>query len=284
MILRLSKETPVTDTRLVFPVAARIIRVFVCLCLISGLTACVTETTGGFNAEVSDEQALRDYIQLATGYLEQNDLANTKRHLDNAARYDRNNSEILAIWGLVYSREGEEALADESFRRALRINTGNSQARNNYAAFLFANGRYEDAYEQLQRVVQDTEYPARPQAFENLGLAALRLDRIEDAESAFSRALQLNSNLLRSSLELANLNLDKNDVLQARAYYRNFLTLLQLDNTGQNARSLWIGIRLESAMGNIENANRYGALLESAFPNSPEYIAYTSLMETLENE
>jgi type IV pilus assembly protein PilF len=252
--------------------------------LVLCLGGCVTETTGGFNVERSDEQALSDYIQLATGYLEQNDLANAKRHLENAARYDSNNSEVMAIWGLVYSKEGEDDLADESFRRSLRINSGNSKARNNYAAFLFAIGRYQDAFDQLQRVVQDTEYPARPQAFENLGLAALRLNRAEDAENAFSRALQLNSSMLRSSLELASLNLDRNDVLQARAYYRNFLTLLQLYNTGQNARSLWTGIRLEAAMGNIDNVKRYGAMLESAFASTPEYQAYVSLLDTLEDE
>jgi type IV pilus assembly protein PilF len=248
------------------------------------LGGCVTETTGGFNVERSDAQALRDYIQLATGYLEQNDLINAKRHLENAARYDSNNSEVMAIWGLVYSREGEVDLADESFRRSLRINPGNSMARNNYAAFLFANARYQDAFEQLQRVVQDTEYPARPQAFENLGLAALRINRSDEAETAFARALQLNSNLMRSSLELASLYLDKSEVLQARAYYRNFLTLVQLYNTGHNARSLWVGIRLESAMGNIDNVRRYGSLLESAFASTPEYQAYVSLLDTLENE
>jgi type IV pilus assembly protein PilF len=160
--------------------------------LIGLLSGCVTETSGGFNVERSPSKALENYINLAVGYLEQDDLPNAKRHLANATSLDGNNSEVYAIWGLVYSREGEEDLADESFRRALRINPGNSQARNNYSAFLFANNRFSDAYDELQRVVQDTEYPARAQAFENLGLSALRLNRIDDAENAFRRAVQLN--------------------------------------------------------------------------------------------
>jgi type IV pilus assembly protein PilF len=225
------------------------------------LGACVTETTGGNDFRRSEPEALASYLQLASGYLEQGDLANAKRHLANASDIDPENSEVFAIWGLVYSREGEADLADQSFRRALRINARNSKARNNYAAFLFASDRMQDAFDQLQIVVEDTEYDGRPQAFENLGLSALRLERISDAETAFTRALQLNNNMIRSCLELVEINLRKPDLLQAAGYYRNYLTLLQFFNRGQNARSLWLGVQLETA-----------------FRTSPEYQQYLQTM------
>ncbi|MEX2367175.1 MAG: type IV pilus biogenesis/stability protein PilW, partial [Pseudohongiellaceae bacterium] len=217
--------------------------------LVSGvlLTACVTSSTSIFNTQVSEEQALQDYLQLSMGYLEQGELDSAKRHLNNAMEIEPNSSEVHAVWGLVYSRQGDTELADESFRRAIRLNGRNSQARNNYAAFLFANGRYQDAYDQLENVVTDVNYRSRPQAFENLGLAAVRLNRSEDAENAFNRALQLNANQLRSSLELANINLGKEDIQQARAYYNNFTSLAQRFNLGHSARSLLIGARLEKA-------------------------------------
>src|SRR5690606_9935780 len=104
-------------------------------CLLMALGGCVTETSGGFNVERSDAQALDSYLRLAVGYLEENDLGNAKRHLHNAGALDADNSEVLAIWGLVYSREGEQSLADDNFRRALRLDPANAQARNNYAAF-----------------------------------------------------------------------------------------------------------------------------------------------------
>ncbi len=249
------------------------------------LGGCVVESqTGGFNTEPSDAQALSDYIQLATGYLEQGDLLNAKRHLDNAGKLDPNNSEILALWGLVYTREGEPELADDSFQRALRVNPGNSQARNNYAAFLFAENRFEDAYGQLEQVVEDTAYVGRAQAFENLGLAAVRLQRLDDAAYAFDRALRLNSNQLRSSLELASLNLQKQDVLQARAYYRTYLTLAQFYNIPQTARGLWVGIQLENALGNAENVQQYGTQLEASFSSSPEYQLYRQFLDTSAND
>jgi len=245
------------------------------------LGGCVTETTNApFGGSKSDAQALRDYIQLATGYIEQGDMPNARRHLNNAAALDSNNSDVFALWGLVYSREGEPDLADESFRRALRVDARNSQARNNYAAFLFAEERFDDAYEQLEQVVDDTTYSNRAQAFENLGLAALRLNRTTDAEYAFGRALQLNDRQLRSSLELANLNVQKPDALQARRYYGNYLTLLQLYRIPQTARGLWVGIQLENALGNGDNVRQYGTQLEQSFPASPEYQLYRQLPNT----
>lgn len=256
------------------------------LCLVLAvaivLGGCVTETTGAPFGERSDTQALRDYIQLATGYLEQNDLVNTKRHLANAAAIDANNSEVAALWGLVYAQEREPDLADEQFRHALRLDPRNSKARNNYAAFLFAQNRFEDAYEQLEDVVADTAYSNRAQAFENLGLAALRLERSDDAEFAFTRALQLNNNQLRSSLELASLHLreQKQDLRQAGAFYRNYLSLLQLYRIAQTPRGLWIGIQLENALGNADAARAYAAQLEAGFRNTPEYQQYRQSLDT----
>jgi type IV pilus assembly protein PilF len=260
------------------------LRLLLATCLLLGISACVTETTGGFNVEVSREKALQDYLSLARGYLEQGDLNSAKRHLNNAIDLDRNNAEVHGIWGLVYAREGETTLADNSFQRSLRINSRNSQTRNNYAAFLFANNRYQDAYRQLQIVVDDTGYPARSQAFENLGFAALQLGRMEDAERAFSRAIQLNANQARSSLELASLNLAKQNNQQAAEFYRNYLTLIEFYNVGHNARSLWVGIQLAVAQNDAATRQNLASLLESGFSNSPEYQLYRQFLDDRDND
>ncbi|HWK54767.1 MAG TPA: type IV pilus biogenesis/stability protein PilW [Hyphomicrobiales bacterium] len=260
--------------------APRALSVWLLLGLLQG---CVTETTGGF-ASRADSQALANYIELAGGYLGEGDLHNARRHLDNADAIDPDNSAVAALWGLVYDREGETALAEQHFRRALQLDVANAQARNNYAAFLFAQARYQEAYAQLQEVVTDTAYPGRAQAYENLGLSALRLQRVVEAEQAFNRALQLNDRQLRASLELTGLNLERGNVLQARQYYRNYLTLLQLDRLEQDARGLWLGIRLENALGNIDNLYAYGARLEAQFGASGEYALYLELLDTLEDD
>jgi type IV pilus assembly protein PilF len=242
------------------------------------LNACVTETTGGFNVERSDTEAFNNYLKLAEGYLEQNDLGNTKRHLANASAINPSHTEIFAIWGLVYEREGETKLAADNFEKALRLDAGNSKARNNYAAFLFASNDADGAYKQLLRVVDDTDYEGRAQGFENLGLAALRLNRSDDAKVAFERALQLNANLLRSTVELCSLSIDANDIPQALNYYRKYANLLQFYRTTPTARTLWLGVKIEAALGNQENVKALGEQLEARFASAPEVQLYRDLM------
>ena len=52
------------------------------------LAACVTTSSGGFNPEVSEEEALDDYIQLAVAYYEANDMVRARRHINNALAID----------------------------------------------------------------------------------------------------------------------------------------------------------------------------------------------------
>ena len=255
-----------------------LLRIFQSGALVLLLASCVTEKTGGFNADVSPERALTNYLQLARGYLEEDDLANTRRHLANAARIDPDNSELFGIWGLLYSREGDTDLADESFRKALRIDRSNSQTRNNYSAFLYANGRYEEAYTQLELVVQDTEYPQRPQAFENLGLTALILDRVPEAEIAFNRALQLRNTQVRSVTELLDIALLRNDAAAAQRYYNNLQTLQQFYGISLSSRHLLQVARLSLLQGNITQATEMGELLKTNYPDSPEYQTYRQII------
>ena len=109
------------------------------------LSSCVTTESGGFTPDASDEEALQDYIQLAIAYYDDNDMAGARRHINNALAIDSRNSEIHNVLALVYQREGDLDLADQTFRRAISYDATNSRARNNYGAFLFSEERYEDA-------------------------------------------------------------------------------------------------------------------------------------------
>lgn len=238
------------------------------------LTACVSTTSGSFNPEVSEQEALQDYLRLSAGYLEQGDLANARRHLNNAEAIDPRNSEIYGLRGLVYSRSGDLDLAEENFQKSLRLDSDNSQTRNNYAAVLYSNGHYEDAYEQLEIVVQDTEYRGRPQAFENLGLAALRLGREEDAHYAFGRAVQLNPNQVRSLLELSELSLNRGEIRQAQSYYQSYQTVTRFYNLNTSSRGLWLGIRMARASGDSALAQELASTLQSVYPDSFETELY----------
>ncbi len=86
-----------------------------------------------------------------------------------AYEIDPNNAEVHEAFALVYQSTGEFELAEESFKTAIRLDRKFSRARNNYAAFLYSQQRYEEAEKQLEYVVQDTLYKARPARFRQPG-------------------------------------------------------------------------------------------------------------------
>lgn len=243
------------------------------------LGACVTTTTGGFNVEPSEEEAMEDYIQLAVAYYDAGDLAGARRHINNAMQIDDRNSDIYNVLALIFQREGDLELAEEHFRRAIRLDRENSRARNNFAALLFSQGEFEEAYEQLSLVTQDTMYEGRAIAFENLGRSALPLDRKAEAEQAFQRALQLNGNLYVSAVELALLRAERQDWEGARQAFQQYLTTAEFYNIPHTPRALLAGISIESKFQNQELVRNFTRILTTLYRESPEFEAYLELTD-----
>ncbi len=248
------------------------------LLLIAGVSAgCVTTTTGGFNVEPSAEEAVEDYIQLAIAYYDAGDLINARRHLSNALELNVRSSELYNILALVMQAEGDLELAAETFERSIRIDRTNSRARNNYAALLYSMEDYDGAYEQLAEVTQDTMYEGRAFAFESLGRSALRLQREEEAEMAFQRALQLNGNLYVSAIELAILRADRQDWDGARRVFRQYLTTTEFYNLPHSPRALLAGIKIESKFQNSDLVDDFTRILTTLYQATPEYQEYLRL-------
>lgn len=243
----------------------------------SCFTGCVTTTTGGFSVEASEEQAIQDYVNLAVGYYDANDMAGARRNVNNALAINDRHSDIYNILALILQREGDIELAVENFERAISLDRANSRARNNYAALLFSLNRYDEAFDQLSRVVTDSMYEGRAIAFENLGRSALMLGRTEDAENAFQRALQLNSNLYLSALELAIIRFSKQDYRGARAAFNQYLTIAQFYNIPHPAKALLAGIQIEGRFENQEIVDDFSLLLMTLHQDTPEYRAYQEL-------
>lgn len=74
-------------------------------------------------------------------------LSGARQPAPGAQRTDRaleiapDNAEALQAIALVYQRQGESDLADQHFQRAIDTAPDFTRARNNYAAFLYQEGR-----------------------------------------------------------------------------------------------------------------------------------------------
>jgi|TARA_B110000483_G_C18161003_1_gene529316 type IV pilus assembly protein PilF len=241
------------------------------------LTGCVTTTSGGFTSTASDERAVEDYVNLAVGYYDVNDMAGARRNISNALKVDDRNSTIYNVLALILQREGDIRLAQETFERAISLDGDNARARNNYAALLFSIQDFQEAYDQLEQVVSDSMYEGRAIAFENLGRSALMIGKIDEAKNAFQRALQLNSNLYLSALELSIIQLNRNDLPGARSAFTQYLTIVGFYKITHPPKALLAGIKIESSFNNQKLVDEFSMLLMTLYQDTPEYKTYLEL-------
>jgi type IV pilus assembly protein PilF len=238
--------------------------------LLLALSGCIRHTEGGFTEQASPEKALQQRVALARQYIGEGNWDDAKRNLEAAAAIDDTSPEVYEAFALVYQSTGEYELAEESFERAIKLDRKFSRARNNYAAFLFSQERFDEAEAQLERVVADTLYGARPQAFINLGLCRLRLFKPVEAEQAFMRGLAMDRDNAIALLEVAHLRFEAGDVDNASRFYEGYRAAVRQ----QSSRGLWLGIRIARATGDKNAESSFALALRNLFPQSIEYMAY----------
>ena len=242
------------------------VRVLVGLLFAVTVVGCVTEVRGGTQPK-SEEAQLLAQLDLARGYLSQRNWARARAPLSRALELDPRSVEALVLTGYLYQSEDETALAENYYKQALRIDRTDAQALNNYGSFLFAEQRYPEAVEWLQRATEDPDYEQRAQVYENLGLALLETDAEDKALLAFHRSLNLNARQARSSLELASIYYDRGELRRADEFYSAFRGLAR-----QNRRSLCVGFKIASKRGDLDQAASYGLALKNLYSDASECL------------
>lgn len=249
------------------------------LLLLVGLSGCVTETSGGAQLEADPVAALSRRVELARQYIGRGDWENAKRNLEIAANIDDRNAEVYEAFALVYQSTGENDLAEKNFERALRIDPKFSRARNNYAAFLFSQGRFEDAKPQFARVTEDSLYSGRPLAFINLGLSHLQLGNSAGAEAAFTRALRMDRTNALALLEMGYLKVRSGELAAAEQYYGVYKTVVRQ----QPPRGLILGLEIARAQGDKDAISSFELALENLYPDSRDYQRYLRSRDQRDN-
>ncbi|MBE8599084.1 type IV pilus biogenesis/stability protein PilW [Pseudomonas cyclaminis] len=217
------------------------------------------------------EEAQVAYVQLGLGYLRQGMSEQAKVPLKKALELDSNDADATAALALVFQAQAEPELADQYFKKALASRPADPRLLNNYGSFLFEQKRYDQASRYFQQASADTLYPERSRVFENLGVTSMRLGQRDSARQQLEKAIHLNGRLPRALLEMAELSYEDRHYVLARDYYERFSLL-----SGQNARSLLLGVRLATVHDERDTAAHFGQQLERLYPGTPEYQQYLS--------
>lgn len=241
------------------------------------MASCTTTTTiNGVKEEpVADSKILENRIQLALGYMSKGDHEGARQNLNKAMAVNSRSPELHDVWALLYQKEGEFGEAEAHYKKALSYDPLFTRGRSNYGLFLLRQGRYEEAYQQFSKGAEDLGYPRRAEMFYKVGIAALQLGKLAEAENAFTRAAVLNPQLSGAYLELAELAYNREDYPRAK----QLLTEYNNIKKGPSPKELWLGVRLERSLGDKDAEASQGLALRNLFPDSRENQEYQSWLK-----
>ncbi len=215
---------------------------------------------GGTNSELASVNT-----QLGLGYLRNGQVRLAYERLSTALAADPNYATAHNGMALVYDRLNEPEKAEKHFKRAIELNPSDSAARTNYGAFLCQRGRIEEGEKHFLKAVENPLYDKPAMAYTNAGLCKLRADDASGAEAYFRAALRADPRFGVALLNMAELSLDSAQYLSARAYMQRYEEVSKHDS-----RSLWIGIRIEEKLGDMDAVASFAMLLKASYPDSPE--------------
>jgi len=236
--------------------------------LIVLLAGCVT--VKDYRGPINKQKLVADYVQLGKAYLQRNSRELARRNFDKALAVDSRSAQANNGMALLYQLNGEWALAEAHYLKAIDADADYTQVKDNYGLFLYRQGRYREAYNILHEVTVDLSYERRAQALANLGRTALKLGKRERAKSLFQHALNINSKVLISIIELAEMHFDEEDYAKSKHYLDQYVQLAPR----HSPRSLWLGIRIERIFGNKDKEASYVLALKNLHPYSNEYLQY----------
>jgi type IV pilus assembly protein PilF len=245
--------------------------------LLSGfvLAGCVHTETGGFNEKKDPKKALAYSEELARGYIREGNWEAAKRHLKVAMELDDSSAGVYEAMAMVYQNTGEVEEANKGYKKAIQLAPDNSRVRLNYASFLYQQGEFQKAADELVIVTEDTLYPKRELAFVNLGRCYVALDAPEQAVKAFKRAYLMNRRSAGIKLDLAAAYYDMGNYSEAQKFYTAFREQV----SQQPPQALLLGIRLADKYKDQDALSSYALALKNLYPKSGEYLIYINEYE-----
>ena len=137
------------------------------VCLL--VSACVSQPS---LQNFDKQQAAKARIELALGYLSQNNYQLAKQNLDKALEHAPDYYLVHSALAYFYQQQGNIEQTRQSYLAALKLDNTQGDLHNNYGAFLCAQGEFEAAYQQFDLALSSTNYYRQADSLENKVLCA----------------------------------------------------------------------------------------------------------------
>lgn len=236
--------------------------------VVMSLTACVSVNP----RQTQNEKASAVNVQLGIGYLQQNNLELASEKLNKALQQDPKSAPAHNAYAILQERLLQMDKAAFHYQRATELDPRDSQAANNYGAFLCRNGRELESEKYFLRALDNPLYKTPEFAYTNAAICLLKVERYARAKEYLRKAIAAKTDFAPALLAMG-------DVLFAEGQHK--LAKIYLDRyhrvTRASARSLWLAIRNELELGDDAEVVELAQRLEADFPDSDEYRAWLGI-------
>ena len=209
--------------------------------------------------------AARLNAQLAVAYLQENEIATAKEKIDKALTQNPSDPAVQMSAGLVYERLNQPEQADRHFAEALRLDPRNPDMMNNYAVFLCRRGRYPQGQKLFEQAATNPAYGTPEVAYANAGVCARSAKNLPRAEELFRKSLAARADYPDALLQLADLSFERGAGLTARGLLDRYFA-----GAAPTPEALFLAVRVERSLGDLQAADRYRGQLQKAFPDSEQ--------------
>lgn len=203
-------------------------------------------------------------VQLANNYLQRGQIEFAKEKLEKALSIDPDDSQANNMMALLQWRVKDYAAAERYFNRAM-LGPQNSEAQNNFGAFLCERDRAEEAETWFKRAVTNPFYRTPALAYENAGLCMVKNRHAARAEEHFREALKIDPKLPSSLYNMGRISFDTGRTLAARGFMQRFFQVAV-----DTPEALLLAVQIARTMKNKDEEASYALRLRSRFPTSPE--------------
>ena len=220
--------------------------------------------------ESADSKRARVRLELAGAYFGRGQLEVALDQVKLAIQADPTSSEAFNLRGLIYASLGDDRLAEESFRRALQLNSRDADAMQNFGWYLCQRKRYDEAQAQFEQALAVPQYRDSARTLLTQGVCQVQAGKLEAAERSLMRAYEVDPGNLSIAFNLADLLYRRKEYERARFYVRRVNAIAEVSS----AQSLWLAARIEHRLGQVNARQDFGIQLRRRFPSSREAAAF----------
>jgi type IV pilus assembly protein PilF len=223
--------------------------------------------------QTASEKRAQIRLQLAVGYYQDRKYEIALDEVKQAIAAAPDYADAYGFRALIYSAMGENELADENYRHALRLAPRNPDLANNYGLFLCdAGGKPAQGLGYFEAALKNPQYGSPAKALTNAGNCSLKLKNTDAAERYLLEALRYEPELPAIQAGLARVYFERRDANRA-GFFINRLTEAAKPES-LSADVLWLAIRVKHMLGDRATEATLAAQLRKRFPGSPEYAAF----------